>query len=81
MNNFKFELNKPGVSQLMKSAEMRAILRDYGNEAVSRLGSGYEASDGDTSASVRAKVKVEATTYATRKDNIKNNTILKAVHA
>lgn len=79
MSKVKFELNKQGVSELMKSQEMRAILRDYGNEAVSRLGSGYEATDSDTSSSVRAKVKVSATTYATRRDNLKNNTILKAV--
>lgn len=80
MSKVKFELNKQGVSELMKSQEMRSILRDYGNEAVSRLGgSGYEATDSDTASSVRAKVKVSATTYATRRDNLKNNTILKAV--
>lgn len=75
----KFELNRKGVSELMKSDEMRAILRSYGDEALSRLGDGYAASDSDTGSSKRAKVKVEATTYKTRQDNLKNNTILKAV--
>lgn len=75
----KFELNRQGVSELMKSSEMRAILRQYGEDAVSRLGDGYEASDSDTSSSKRAKVKVQATTFKTRQDNLKNNTILKAV--
>ena len=75
----KFELNRAGVRELLKSPEMRDILQDYGNQAVNRLGEGYEAVPGDTSESVRAKVKVTATTYKTRRDNLKNNTILKAV--
>ena len=75
----KFKLNKEGVRQLLKSSEMRSILQDYGDQAISRLGEGYEAVPGDTSESVRAKVKVTATTYKTRRDNLKNNTILKAV--
>lgn len=75
----KFELNRAGVRELLKSPEMRDILQDYGNKAINRLGEGYEAVPGDTSESVRAKVKVTATTYKTRRDNLKNNTILKAV--
>lgn len=75
----KFELNRAGVRELLKSSEMRDILQDYGNQAINRLGEGYEAVPGDTSESVRAKVKVTATTYKTRRDNLKNNTILKAV--
>lgn len=75
----KFKLNKEGVRQLLKSSEMRSILQEYGDQAISRLGEGYEAVLGDTSESVRAKVKVTATTYETRRDNLKNNTILKAV--
>lgn len=75
----KFELNRAGVRELLKSPEMRDILQDYGNQAINRLGEGYEAVPGDTSESVRAKVKVTATTYKTRRDNLKNNTILKAV--
>lgn len=75
----KFELNRAGVRELLKSPDMRDILQDYGNQAINRLGEGYEAVPGDTSESVRAKVKVTATTYKTRRDNLKNNTILKAV--
>lgn len=80
MGKVEFKLNREGVGELLRSQAMRSILREYGNDAVSRLGDGYETSDSDTSASVRAKVKVEATTYRTRQDNLKNNTILKAVH-
>lgn len=75
----KFELNRAGVRELMKSSEMRAVLQGYGDATISRLGEGYDAVPGDTSESVRAKVKVMATTYKTRADNLKNNTILKAV--
>ena len=75
----KFELNKAGVRELLKSQEMRDVLQDYGNQAISRLGEGYEAIPGDTGSSVRAKCKVQATTFKTRSDNLKNNTILKAV--
>lgn len=75
----KFELNRAGVRELLKSSEMRTVLQGYGDAAISRLGEGYDAVPGDTSESVRAKVKVMATTYKTRADNLKNNTILKAV--
>ena len=71
--------NRAGVRELMKSPEMRTVLQGYGDAAISRLGEGYDAVPGDTSESVRAKVKVMATTYKTRMDNLKNNTILKAV--
>lgn len=79
MAKLRFELDRTGVGELLKSSEVRAVLHQYGDGAVSRLGEGYEATDSDTSSSKRAKVMVRATTFKTRRDNVKNNTILKAV--
>ena len=77
MGRAKFELNKAGVIELMKSAEMKAVLNEYGSRVSSSAGAGYEAKDvmsGD-----RAKVFVYAETEEAKKDNLKNNTLLKAL--
>ena len=79
MANVKFELNRAGVRELLTSSAMQNVLEQYGSAAVRRLGDGYEAVNGATAKSVRAKCKVQATTFEARRDNLKNNTILKAV--
>lgn len=79
MAKVKFELNRQGVKALLTSSAMQNVLDQYGSAAVQRLGDGYEAVNGATAKSVRAKCKVQATTYKARSDNLKNNTILKAV--
>ena len=77
MANVKFELNKDGVKQLMQSGEMMSICRDYANAAMASLGDGYEVSDmvGKT----RVNVQITAATFKARKENLENNTILKAL--
>lgn len=73
----KFVLNSAGVVELMKSAEMKAVLEGYGSRVASTVGSGYEANtvmSGD-----RAKVFVHAETDEAKQDNLKNNTLLKAL--
>lgn len=77
MDNFRFELNKAGVKELMQSAEMMSICKQYADSAQSRLGEGYEVTThvGKT----RVNAQIAAATYQARKDNAKNNTILKAI--
>lgn len=75
--NIKFELNKRGVAELMKSPEMVNVLEGFGNKAVNTLGDGYEVET--FQGKNRANVEVKAVTYKARRDNMENNTILKAV--
>lgn len=77
MAKFKFELDKAGVGQLLKGAEMQGVLNGYASSALSRLGDGY-----DTETFVgfdRAHVIVKAVTTEARRENSENNTLLKAV--
>lgn len=77
MADFKFELNRDGVKELMQSGEMVAICKEYADGALGTLGDGYEVSTyvGKT----RCNASVMATTFAARKENSETNSILKAV--
>ena len=77
MSKFKFVLNRSGVRALMQSTEMQSILKDKANNALNSLGEGYKS---DTYVGkTRANAMVYADTYQAKKDNFKNNSILKAV--
>ena len=77
MSNFKFKLNRVGVSQLMKSAEMKSVLISYASNIRNRCGNGYEQDI--YVGSNRANAMVSAATAKAKRDNSKNNTLLKAV--
>ena len=77
MSKFKFVLNRAGVRQLMQSEEMQAILNEKATKALNRLGGGYK-SDIYVGKN-RANAMVYADTYQAKRDNLKNNSILKAV--
>ena len=74
---FKFELNRAGVRELMQSSEMMNICRSYADNAQSKLGEGYEVTT--HTGKTRVNAQIAASTYKARKENNKNNTILKAV--
>lgn len=77
MSKFKFVLNRASISELMKSEEMQSILKDKADNALNSLGEGYKS---DTYVGKnRANAMVYADTYQAKKDNLKNNSILKAV--
>ena len=77
MSKFKFVLNRAGVRALMQSEEMQSVLKDKANNALNSLGEGYKS---DTYIGKnRANAMVYADTYQAKKDNLKNNSILKAV--
>lgn len=72
-----FELDKQGVKALMKSEEMKQAMKSVADEAVGRLGEGYEA---DThTGKTRVNASVYAVTAAAQRENLSQNTILKAV--
>ena len=74
---FKFELNREGVRELLRSKEMLDICSEYANSALGRLGSGYEVTTHTGTNRVNAQVAAE--TYSAKKENLNDNTILKAV--
>lgn len=76
-NRFKFQLNKSGVRELLRSEEMQHLLSTAANDIRGRCGDGY-SSDSYVGTN-RANAMVFAETAKAKKDNLKNNTILKAV--
>lgn len=77
MSNLKFKLDRAGVAELMKSEAMQAVLTEEASKVMGRVGDGYEQDVyvGKT----RANAMVSAATYQAKKDNLKNNTLLKAL--
>lgn len=77
MSKFKFVLNRTGVRQLMQSEEMQNILKEKADASLNRLGNGYK--NDIRIGKNRANAMVWAETYQAKKENLENNSILKAV--
>lgn len=77
MSKMQFKLNRSGVGQLLKSAEMQSVLNERATEIKNRCGNGYEQDV--YIGSNRANAMVVASTYQAKADNSRNNTLLKAV--
>ncbi|EGS34224.1 hypothetical protein [Finegoldia magna] len=77
MNKFRFRLNKKGVSQLLHSDEMKNVLEERAAVVKNRCGDGYASDVVDEK--TRAFVSVYASSSKARQENIKNNTLLKAL--
>lgn len=77
MSKVKVVLNSSGVRALMQSKEMQKICTDHANDALSKLGNGYEVTSmvGKT----RCNAEIAAVSQEAREENLKNNTIMKAV--
>lgn len=77
MSKVKFVLNRQGVSQLLKGKEIQGVLESYGTDIKSRAGEGYDMNSrvGKT----RANTMVYADSMSAKRDNLKNNTLLKAM--
>lgn len=74
----KFVLDTSGVGQLLKSSEMQKILEEKATAIRKSAGDGY-AQDTYVGKN-RVNASVYADSYKARKDNLKNNTLLKAVN-
>lgn len=75
--NFRFELNKAGVRELMLSPEAQAVCAKYAGRIESAAGSGYTTT---TRRGInRVHVRVAPDTREAVHDNYKNNTLLKAM--
>jgi len=77
MSKMKFKLNYDGVGELLKGSEMKDLLSNKADEIQGRCGAGYKSDVrvGKT----RVNAMVSAATFQAKRDNLKNNTILKAV--
>lgn len=77
MSKIEFELNLAGVSELMKSSEMQAVLNEKASAIVGRCGDGFEQDI--YVGRKRANAKVWPETYRAKGRNKRDNTLLKAV--
>lgn len=77
MANIKLELNSAGVRALLQSGEMMACCESLAKKAASSLGDGYEVST--YTGKTRVNASVSAVSYKARKDNMENNSLLKAI--
>lgn len=77
MAKVKFELNREGVRDLLRSKEMMNVCQEYANNALGKLGDGYEVTT--HTGTNRVNAQVAAVTYAAKKENLSDNTIIKAV--
>lgn len=77
MAKVKFELNREGVRELLRSKEMMDVCQKYANNALGKLGDGYEVTT--HTGTNRVNAQVAAVTYAAQKENLSDNTIIKAV--
>lgn len=73
----KFKLDYKGVGELLKSEAMQTVVNEYATNIRNRCGDGYEQDV--RVGKKRAIAMVKATTYQAKSDNLKNNTLLKAV--
>ena len=79
MAKVQFELNLPGLNELMKSAEMQAVTKAAGQAMASAAGEGFESKTHVGSFTAITSV-YPATADAARK-NMRENTLLKATGA
>lgn len=77
MAKVKIELNTDSVRELLKSDEMMMECEKRANQAVGKLGEGYTVTTYTGKNRVNASIIAE--TYQARRDNMENNTILKAL--
>lgn len=77
MSRKTFELDRKGVRELLRSDEMKQAVKAEADAAVASLGAGYEA-DTHTGKN-RVNASVYAVTSAAKRENLSQNTILKAV--
>lgn len=79
MSKTEIVLNEKGIVALLQSQEMQKVLVEQGNKIKNRCGKGYESESAPVIGRKRAIVRVKAATNAAKKDNLQNNTLLKAL--
>ena len=77
MAEVRIELNGAGVQEMLRSQEMKTICEEHANNALSRLGPGHTVTTMTGKNRVNASVYAES--YEAKRENLRNNTILKAL--
>ena len=77
MSNYKFELNRDGVKAIMKSAEMKAILDETAHHIAESAEGDYKVDS--LTGRTRSNAEVSCASTETYYDNLRNNTLLKAM--
>ena len=78
----EIELDNEGIKKFLCSTAVENLVKGYADNAVSRLGTGHKAYTITWTKYPRMRRKVaivKAQTKKAKRENIKNNTILKAV--
>lgn len=78
MAKVKIELNSDGVRDLLRSSEIMEVCKSHADQIAARAGSGYEVTT--FTGKNRVNASVHAATEEAYRDNLKNNTLLKAVY-
>lgn len=77
MSKVRIELNRAGVRNLLRSSEIQTMLAEEANSRAAGLGPGY-----DVSVCVgrnRANARIAAETEEARRENLEDNTLLRAI--
>ena len=77
MSKIRVELNYAGVGELLKSQEIADTVKEVAEQVADRAGDGYATDVYQAGTRVIASVYTE--TEEAMKDNLENNTLLKAV--
>lgn len=70
-------LNRSGVKELLKSDAIMQVCKDYAYSAQASLGDGYEVSY--RAGKNRANAQIKAVSRKAKLQNLRNNSILKAL--
>lgn len=76
MAKIRVKLNRKGVRNLLQSREIMEACVQVAKEKAAQAGEGYEADDGYVG-KTRASAMVYPSSAAARRDNYRNNTLLK----
>lgn len=77
MSKVKVELNYAGVGELLRSEEIAGAVKEVAEQVAARAGDGYATDTYQAGTRVIASVYTE--TEEAMRDNLENNTLLKAV--
>ena len=77
MSDIRVELNHDGIREFLRSTEVSELVSSYAKAAAEQLGEGYAADK--LLQPTRQIASVYADTTAARRENLENNSILKAV--
>lgn len=77
MSKMKVELNRAGVREVLKSAGVMGVLQDEAQRRAGAAGTGYGVNT--HVGRNRCNAEIRAETKEARKDNLRNNTLLKVL--